>query len=121
MPTPMACALIKTSPGFGSGTGTSSNCMTPGGPGFWTWMSFMRFLLDARALRCRRRRREQEVLHRVPQQLAILAKTLAVRGVRQDDILPVAVRQLAEEFEQIAVGRITVPFATCLQHRTHHL
>ena len=44
MPTPIACALIKTSPGFGSGTGTSSNCITPGGPGFWTWMSFMSFL-----------------------------------------------------------------------------
>jgi hypothetical protein len=40
MPTPMAWARISTSPGFGSGTGTSSNCITPGGPGFWTWMSF---------------------------------------------------------------------------------
>jgi hypothetical protein len=31
--TPIAFALIRTSPGFGSGMGTSMHCSTLGGPG----------------------------------------------------------------------------------------
>src|SRR6516225_8056123 len=41
MPTPMAWARIRTSPGFGSGTGTSRHRSTSGGPGASNWMSFM--------------------------------------------------------------------------------
>src|ERR1700722_5090830 len=118
MPTPMACALINTSPARGSGMGTSRHCITPGGPGLSTWMRFTLIRLAAVAVRlaCRRRRRTEEVLHRVPQQLAVLVEAFAVRGVRQNAVLPVAVGQLAKEIEQIVVGRVTVPFAA----RHHH-
>ena len=50
-----------------------------------------------------RQRFVQEVLHHVPQQFAIFAKTLAVRGVRQNHVLAIAARQLAEEIEQIVI------------------
>src|SRR5262249_1168066 len=41
MPTPTAWARIRTSPAFGSGTGTSRHCSTLGEPGVRNWMSFM--------------------------------------------------------------------------------
>src|SRR6516164_2193563 len=41
MPTPMACARIRTSPALGSGMGTSRHSSTPGGPGSRNRMSFM--------------------------------------------------------------------------------
>jgi hypothetical protein len=52
MPTPIACARIKTSPGFGSGTGTSRHCSTLDAPGSPNSMSFMLRSSARRVLRC---------------------------------------------------------------------
>src|SRR5215471_5166200 len=51
-----------------------------------------------------RRRCLEKVIHRVPQQLSILAERLAVCSVRQNHVLAVAIRQLAEKLKQIVVG-----------------
>src|SRR5262249_19195177 len=50
MPTPIACARIKTSPALGSGTGTSSTCSTSGGPGARNWMSCINGASGSKAL-----------------------------------------------------------------------
>jgi hypothetical protein len=49
--------------------------------------------------------------------LSILAEALAMRGVRQDDILAIAVWELPEKLKQIIVGGIAVPFAARHQDR----
>ena len=54
-------------------------------------------------------------------QVPVLAVARAVRGVRQDDELAVAVRQLRVEVEQVLVGRVAVPDAAQHQHRRQHL
>ncbi len=53
--------------------------------------------------------RARKFLHRVPQQVPVLAVARAVRGLRQDDELAVAVRQLPVEIQQVLVGRVAVP------------
>ena len=68
-----------------------------------------------------RRRRGQEVLDRVPQEVPVLAVARAVRGLRQDDELAVAVRKLGVELQQVRVGRVAVPDAAQHQHRRQHL
>src|SRR4029079_16981442 len=62
------------------------------------------------------RGRSEEVHHRIPQQVPVLAVAQAVRGLRQDDELAVAVRQLTVEVEQVVVGRVAVVFAAQHQH-----
>jgi len=44
--------------------------------------------------------------------LSILAEALAMRGVRQDDILAIAVWELPEKLKQIIVGGIAVGAST---------
>src|SRR5262245_10032216 len=51
-----------------------------------------------------RRRRGEEVSHRVPEQVTVVAVAGAVGGMRQDDELAVAVRQLPVEVDQVLVG-----------------
>ena len=53
--------------------------------------------------------------------MPVVAEARAVRGVRQNLELAVAVRELAIEIEQVVVGRIAVPLAADHQHRAEHL
>jgi hypothetical protein len=57
----------------------------------------------------------------VIQQVAVLPIARAVRRLRQDDELTVAVRKLLVEVEQVLVGRVAVPRAAEHQHRRQHL
>ena len=53
--------------------------------------------------------------------MPVLAVARAVRRLRQDDELAVAVRQLHIEVEQVLVGRVAVPNAAQHQHGAMHL
>ena len=54
---------------------------------------------------------------RIPEQMPVFAPASAVRGLRQDDKLAVAVRKLPVEVEQVVIGRVAVEFAAQHQDR----
>jgi hypothetical protein len=57
---------------------------------------------EGRPLSCRSGRRlGEKILHRVPEQVSIVAEICGVRRLRQDHELTIAVRELAEEVEQV--------------------
>ena len=59
---------------------------------------------------CRNRRRlGEEILHRVPEQVSIVAEIGGVRRLRQDYELAIAIRELTEEVEQVVVMLVAFP------------
>ena len=53
--------------------------------------------------------------------MPVLAPARAMRGLREDNELAVAIWKLSVEFEQVVIGRVAVKLTSQHKHRCQHL